>query len=132
MPYTLDNYFKAAKLKMPVSFAPFITFPEDKIPRKHQIKNLNRLLTNDYWGLYDDPGTGKTLTAHAFFLYWVSEGQKAIAVMPPNLTYQFQEELYNVYQGSDKYVSTHVLDQGPEKRRKLYAEWKKNKSWPLR
>lgn len=130
MTYTLDTYFKKAGLKNPIAFAPFITMNPQKIPMKHQVSGLNKLLTNEYWGLYDQPGTGKTLTSHAFFLYWVSEGQKTVAVMPPNLVYQFEEELYDVYQGADKYVTSHILDDNPVKRKKLYAQWKADKSWP--
>jgi len=130
MTYTLDTYFKKAKLKMTVPFAPYITINPEKIPRKHQVSGLNKLLTNDYFGLYDQPGTGKTLTVHAYAMYWISEGQKVIAVMPPNLVYQFREELFEVYQGAEKYIECHIYDQTPAKRRELYAQWKKKKSWP--
>lgn len=124
----LDDYFKAAKLKLTVPFAPYIElkFP----PRKHQISGLNKLLTNDKYGLYDKPGTGKTMIAHAYCLYWISEGQRCICVMPPDLVYQFQEELFEVYQGSSKFVNCHILNQSPVKRQKLYDQWTKDRSWP--
>ena len=130
MTYTLDSYFKAAKLKNPVPFAKYITMREDRIPMKHQVSGLNKLLTNDNFGLYDEPGTGKTLIVHAYAMYWISEGQHVLAIMPPNLVYQFKEELFEIYQGADKYLDCHILDQDPRKRKKLYAEWKKKDSWP--
>lgn len=127
---TLDDYFKKAKLKMTVPFAPFITIREDRHPRKHQVSGLNKLLTNDYYGLWDKPGTGKSLISHAFALYWISEGQRCIAVMPPNLVYQYEEELYAIFQGAEKYINSHILNDSPAVRKKLYAQWKKDKSWP--
>lgn len=130
MTYTLDSYFKAAKLKNPVPFAKYIEMDPEKLPMKHQVSGLNKLLRNDYYGLYDEPGTGKTMIVHAYGLYWVSEGQRVLCVMPPNLVYQFEEELYAIYRGSEKYVTSHILDDSPAKRRKLYSEWDDNDSWP--
>jgi len=130
MTYTLDTYFKKAKLKMTVPFAPFITIREDRLPRKHQISGLNKLLTHDNYGLYDSPGTGKSNISHAYALYWISEGQKVLAIMPPNLVYQYKEELFDIFLGADKYITMHILDQGPAKRKKLYAQWKQEDSWP--
>lgn len=130
MTYTLDSYFKDAKLKHPVPFAKYITMDPEKLPMKHQISGLNKLLKYDYYGLYDEPGTGKTMVAHAYGMFWISEGQKVLCLMPPNLTYQFEEELYAIYSGAEKYVTSHVLDEAPAKRRKLYEEWNKNDSWP--
>lgn len=130
MDYTLDSYFKAAKLKNTVPFAPYIVMRPDRIPMKHQVSGLNKLLTNDNFGLYDEPGTGKTLIVHAYAMYWISEGQKVLAIMPPNLVYQFKEELFDIYQGADKYLQCHILDQNPKQRRKLYADWEENDSWP--
>ena len=130
MDYTLQDYFKAAKLKHEVPFAKYIVMDPEKLPMKHQISGLNKVLKNDYYGLYDEPGTGKTMIVHAYGLYWISEGQKVLCVMPPNLVYQFEEELYAIYGGADKYVTSHILDDSPAKRRKLYAEWKDNDSWP--
>jgi len=130
MDYTLDDYFKAAKLKNTVPFAPYITMREDRIPMAHQISGLNKLLTNDNYGLYDEPGTGKTLIVHAYAMYWISEGQRVLAIMPPNLVYQFREELFDIYQGAHKYLECHILDQNPRQRRGLYQEWEANDSWP--
>lgn len=130
MTYTLDDYFKAAKLKNTVPFAPYITMRPDRIPMEHQVKGLNKLLTHDNWGLYDEPGTGKTLIVHAYAMFWISEGQKVLAIMPPNLVYQFKEELFGIYKGADKYLQCHILDQNPRQRRRLYQEWEANNSWP--
>lgn len=126
----LQDYFKAAKVKHPIPFADHIEINPDKLPRKHQISGLNRLLTNEHFGLYDKPGTGKTLIAHAYGFFWISEGQRVIAVMPPNLIYQFKEELTEVYLGADRFVKCHLLNQSPNKRDKLFTEWKAHKTWP--
>ena len=125
--YTLADYYKAAKLKNPISFAKFITMKYK--PRKHQVSGLNKLLTNDYYGLFDDPGTGKTMQSHAYSMFWASEGQKTIIVMPPNLLYQYEEEMFEVFQGSEKYFTTHILDDTPARRKILYATWDKE-GWP--
>ena len=125
---TLNDYYKAARLKLTVPFAPYInlSFP----PRKHQITGLNKLLTNDAYGIYDKPGTGKTMISQAWCLYWISEGQKCLAVMPPNLVYQYHDSLFEVFQNSEKFVHCHILNQSPTKRRQLYEQWQANKSWP--
>lgn len=124
----LHDYFNGAGLKLPVPFASYIDMAFD--PRLHQITGLNKVLTTDHYGLYDKPGTGKTLIAHAYSLYWISEGQRCLAVMPPNLVYQYHDELFEVYRGADKYVKCHILNQTPAKRKKLYEEWAADNSWP--
>jgi len=124
--YTLDDYYKAAGVEHTIAFAPHIGM--DKTPRPHQISGLNLALRNDKFGLFDDPGTGKTLIAHAFTMYWVSEGEKVLICMPPTLRYQYSESLHEEYPGSENYFSPVILDQGPKKREQLYKEWKEGRA----
>ncbi len=126
--YTLQDFFTAAGLINPVPFAPFITM--EKEPWASQVRNLNRLLTNERWGLYGQPATGKTMAAQAAALYWISEGNKVVCVMPPTLRYQFKEEFFSTFKGADRYVKFHIFEEGPAARRELKKQWSEFRQWP--
>ena len=126
--YTLQDFFTAAGLINPVPFAPFITM--EKEPWASQVKNLNRLLTHDRWGLYGQPATGKTMAAQAAALYWISEGNKCLCVMPPNLLYQFKDEFFGTFSGSDKFVRFNIFDDVPATRKTLKEQWSESRQWP--
>lgn len=81
------------------------------------------------FGLWDDPGTGKTLIALALMAAFVHWGNRVIVTMPPILLEQFKDTLKTW--GRDFYDTAHfhVLDQLPAKREKLYATWNAGK-WP--
>lgn len=121
MEYTLQDYFYAAKLRNPVAFAKYITLANT--PWQKQVEGLNRLLTSDRYGLLGQPATGKTLMAQAACLYWISEGYRCVCVMPPILLYQFEEEFRNVFCGVERYVTTHIFDDPPAKRRAQKEAW---------
>lgn len=126
--YTLQEFFTAAGLINPVPFAQFITM--EKAPWASQVRNLNRLLTNERWGLYGQPATGKTMAAQAAALYWISEGNKVVCVMPPTLRYQFKEEFFSTFKGADRYVKFHIFEEGPAARRELKKQWSEFRQWP--
>ncbi|WP_422451946.1 SNF2-related protein [Endozoicomonas sp. ALC066] len=128
MTYTLDDYFKDSGVKLTIPFAPYITMKFK--PRPDQVKALNQSVYYMRYLNASDPGTGKTVSAQAWGLYWISEGTRVLVVMPPALLYQFQQSFFDTYKGLDKYVSCHVLDEAPAKRQKLMDGWDKDSSWP--
>jgi SNF2 family DNA or RNA helicase len=136
-PQTLQEYFTSAGVKHPIAFAQHIDviLPELKEgvaskPMKHQKSGLTLCLANDRYALYDDPGTGKSLQSYAYILYWLSEGQKTVAVMPPVLLDQYVEEFFSTMRGADKYADALILNQSPAKRKELYKQWEKEGDCP--
>ena len=130
MTYTLQDYFTAVGLKNPVPFASGIEviLPElepgvPPAPMEHQISGLRLVIKYDRYGLYDDPGTGKSLQSYGYILYWKSEGQRTLAVMPPILLDQYADELFKTMCGADKVLTHHILRDSPKKREALYTEW---------
>lgn len=127
-PYTLDNYYKAAGLKFPVAFAKYVEMAFK--PRPDQVIGLRKAIENERFGLYDEPGVGKTVISQAYSAYWVSEGHKVVVVMPPVLLPQFEESFLTTFKGIEKYLQIHMTDQPKVKREKLFDEFDKNNSWP--
>ena len=121
--YTLQDYYKAAGLKHPIPFADYISLPFK--PWKNQISGLNKLLKYDSWGLYDDPATGKTLVAQAYSLFWVSEGQKVLWLMPPSLLGQWYESFYDNFQGLGNQANVELFNGTPAQRKKQVERWQK-------
>lgn len=95
-------------------------------PWRHQCDLVNRLLVFDRYGVYDEPGTGKTLPTLAAAIYNVLVGNRLVVVMPPALLFQIMLTIRAVFKNSGKYVSIHVYDQSPAKRRSLEADWSKD------
>lgn len=121
--YTLADALYEAKIKGAEKFQHIRLF---KIPRPHQIEGLRDTLRNKQWGLWDDPGTGKSLIAYMYATIAASRGSKTIALTKPGLVDQFAEEIYNEM---DVQMSVHALNQPPAERNKLYAKYKKQ-GWP--
>lgn len=109
---TLNDLLRDAGVNDDYGFAKEILIHPDRIPEPHQVKNLNRLLVHMYWGLFDEPGTMKTLPAQAWALYLMGHGQRVLAVMPPVVLDQFVEALHYTFIGSEVFP-VHILDQGP-------------------
>lgn len=112
-PMTLNDLYRQAGVQQDVSFAQQITMNPERVPMPHQVRNLNRILVNGYWGFFDDPGCGKTLPMQAAALYFSGHGIKTIALMPPVLKSQFKKELHSTFIGSDNAFTLHTLDEGP-------------------
>ena len=127
--YTLQDYYKAAGLKHPVAFAKHLQL--SFAPWKHQVVGLRRLLKYDTWGLYDDPATGKTLTAQAYSLFWVSEGQKVLWIMPPSLLGQWRESFSENFIGLDTQVNVEIFNGSPAKRKKQVERWQRGSVPPV-
>lgn len=126
-PYTLENYLTEAKVVQPASFARFLEMRFT--PRADQVVGLNRMLANTRFGLFDDPGCGKTIQLQAKAFQLIFEGNKVLALMPPVLLGQFVESMCEDFTGPERYISWHVLTQGPKKREELYQVWEQ-KGWP--
>lgn len=126
--YTLDDFLKAALVPRPAAFAKFMEMPWQ--PRQDQVVGLNRKLCNNRFGLFDDPGCGKTVQIQAFALQMVADGNNVLLLMPPVLLGQFVASLRETFTEPERYVSWHVLTQGPAKRKELYALWQKSGEWP--
>ncbi len=93
---------------------------------RHQTDLLNRLLRFDRYGVYDEPGCGKTLPTMAAVIYNGLIGNKLAVVMPPALLFQIQNTLRAVFRGADRHISWVCLNKGPAQRDKLIGEWKAN------
>ena len=138
--YLLSDMFTAAGIKDIPASANYIEvrLPPDfddeegrwNKPRPDQIGVLNMAMKSQRFGNYSEPGVGKTVVAQALGLYWIFSGERCLVVMPPILLYQFKESLSETFYGSDKFVYSHVLDDEPAKRSKLFAKWKEENSWP--
>ena len=96
---------------------------ESIAPREFQVSDLGHLLRHPRWGLFSDPGTGKSLTMHAIMLYYIGHGERVLCLMPPVLIPQFTHALFDTFDGSKDYVTSVNLTLPPGKRDKLIAEW---------
>lgn len=125
--YTLEDYLLEAKVPRPAPFAKYLEM--SFTPRADQVVGLNRMLVNDRFGLYDDPGTGKTIQLQAKAMQLVAEGNKVMMLMPPVLLGQFVESLCEDFTNPERYLSWHVLRETPKHRETLFNLWDA-KGWP--
>lgn len=109
---TLNDVLKQAGVKDNNAWADGILMHPERIPEPHQIRNLNYLLVNMYWGLFDEPGTMKTLPVQAWAMYLAAHGNKVLCIMPPVLTDQFIEALHFTFIGSERF-HVHKMEQDP-------------------
>lgn len=131
-PYTLDTMFKEAGIADTIPFAPFIPmqFKGDSTrPYKVQVQNLALAYHHNWWALYWEPGTGKTLVAQALSLLYIGTGNKVLVVTLASLIYQFKEDLEFTFQGIGKYVAPEIFDYGPKEKSKRFEEFDRN-GWP--
>lgn len=122
-PYTLEDFLLDARVTRAPSFAKYLTMAFQ--PRHDQVVGLNRTLVNNRFGLFDDPGCGKTVQMQAKAMHMISEGNNVLMLMPPVLLGQFVESLCETFTGPERYISWHVLQEGPEKRQRIFAEWQR-------
>lgn len=131
--WTLQRYFESAGIHETFPSASKIVIKDDKgkyrTPFDHQISGLNKSVANVRYGLFDEPGCGKTMPAQAMGMYYNFLGNQTVVIMPPVLLEQFEESLYQIFDGSERFFSCHILNQPPKKRVDLYADWN-NTGWP--
>jgi SNF2 family DNA or RNA helicase len=133
MTYTLHNYLSEAGVSgtpdwcksIPVELPPAFDDPEQKPskPRADQVVALHRAIKLPVFGLYNEPGTGKTVVAQALCAYWTTQKEQSVVVMPPILLYQFYESLYETFKGLEDHVSAHIFCQSPKDRERLKEAW---------
>lgn len=128
---TLNEYLKLAGVERPVAFGDYldIQLPFGGLPRDYQVTGLNQALKNHWFGLWDDPGLGKTLVSQAWTCYWVSEGYKVIVLTLSNLIGQYIDDFTETFPGIEKYLSIERFNYDVAKRKKLEAQWE-DKGWP--
>lgn len=126
---TLHHYFVKAGVRENLPFAMKIRMNPDKSPWKWQVTGLNQALGFPRFGLYDDPSVGKTLVSQAFAMYMAGYGNKVVVIMPPILLDQFTESFLEWFPNYQDVFNLHVLDEGPAKRAKLFAQWRMF-GWP--
>lgn len=136
---TLKHYYEKAGVS-PIPewadeiFLLFYDSEEDKytsfVPRPHQLSGLREALKRPRFGIYDDPGTGKTAIIQAYCILQCYLGNKCVVVMPPKLLGQFEESLNITFYGIEKRVSFYLLEESVKKSRELISEWKQSESLP--
>ena len=135
MAYTLADFYSDAGVREEIHFAKHIEVElrdaEGNLckPRPDQIVGLNKCLRNERFGLFDEPGTGKTVISQAYALFYIAQGNKCLVVMPPILLTQFEESFKTTFVNSEKFMDLHILDDDPAKRAKLFEKWDASK-WP--
>lgn len=72
---------------------------------------------------------GKTIQLQAKEMQLISQGNKCLLLMPPVLLGQYVESLCESFQEPERYISWHVLQEGPKQREVLYKLWNATE-WP--
>ena len=126
---TLHHYLVKAGVRENLDFAMGIKMNPEMTPRKWQVSGLNQALSFPRFGLYDDPGCGKTLPAQAYALYMAGYGNKVVVLMPPILLEQFEESFLDTFPNYQDYFNLHVMDDNPAQRKKLFKKWRAH-GWP--
>lgn len=98
-------------------------------PFPHQMDDLKALANNTRFGLFGDPGTGKTFPAQAHAVLMAALGNKVVFTMPPKLIRQFQDELHEFFQGIGEHLTVDHLDRGAVQKAKLIDRWDAQ-GWP--
>jgi SNF2 family DNA or RNA helicase len=106
-----------------------ITLDGDYLPFEHQYNGTNLCCEFDRAGLFDEAGTGKTMSLHMTALYRIGCGNKVIALMPPALLRQFYEELHNKFVGVEKFISAELFQGTKPQRQKMIDRYEKE-GWP--
>lgn len=104
-------------------------FQMPRTPRVCQLEAVDLMLSNHRYGIFDEPGVGKTMPAQIVSLVHASVGNKCLIVMPPVLLKQFEEKLDSDFPDIRQYFSWHIVKEPPAKRQKFYAKWEE-KGWP--
>lgn len=132
---TLQEYYERSGVRKTPDFAKdiLVTIRDGEgnpsQPRKDQCAGLNLSLRFNRFGLYDDPGVGKTVISQAYGIYRVWEGNKCLVLMPPVLLYQFLDSFTETYPGIENHLTFHVFDEDPLEREILEGQWNET-GWP--
>lgn len=108
-----------------IPWSTVVKLPEGFVPFPHQLAGTNLLCRHERAALYDQTGTGKTVSLQAYALYRAGEGHKVIGLMPPVLLTQFYESLHDTFLGIKHYVKVRILKGPPAKRKAMFDQWSK-------
>lgn len=125
--HTLADVFAAVGCVGEVPNASSIEMKRSLMP--HQVGDVRETLADERFGIFNDPGTGKTFPAQVCALYYALYGNRVLLVMPPILLEQFRDELGKNFSGWEQHAEYWILDAAPAKRQKLFEQWNKG-SWP--
>lgn len=118
--WTLERLYLASGFTSIPAFAKYVNLLYS--PYKIQIEGLTLAYADDWYGLYDEPGVGKTNIAQALAIYHIANGNKVVAVTLPTLCYQFEEQFHSEFEGIGKYVPIEVMDYSPAKRKDRFEK----------
>ncbi len=121
-----DLMLAAGVLDTPAWFA---EIPVPHWPFPHQMEDLKCLSQNIRFGLFGDPGTGKTFPAQIHGVLMAALGNKVVYVMPPKLIRQFQGEFGEFFPGLDAHLTIDHLDIGAVQKAKRLERWDRD-GWP--
>lgn len=115
--WTLEGYLNMAGLpEVPAPlkgiYMPEEMFDEPFRVEPHQITGLNAMLRHERFGLYDEPGVGKTLPAMAYAAAMAAHGNKTVLVMPPVLVWQMWDAFDVFFPGLKERFKFHWLKEG--------------------
>lgn len=132
----LNEYLKLAGVERPLAFGDYveIKLPDANgglsgVPRDYQVTGLHLSLKNHWYGLWDDPGTGKTVVSQAWAIYWATEGYRTIVLTLSNLIGQYMDDFFETFEGIEKFMTVDRFNYEPKKRRVLEEGWDQN-GWP--
>lgn len=105
--------------------------PLPRVPYPTQVEGVSAFLQQEspQFGLWDDPGTGKTLVAIALMALYAPWGNRFVVLMPPILLEQLGKTLKTWGMDFIAKHKVHMLSEGPAKRANLYKHWDTH-GWP--
>lgn len=130
----LSEMFEAAGITEYVPWSKEITVAPDGNPafnpRSYQITGLNHMAAFlPRCGIFDDPGTGKTLQLQAFNLWMTGLGNSGVVLMPPNLVPQYRASFYRDFQGLEEFVKIGTIH-GDRDQRQRQIDLYQDEGWP--
>lgn len=124
---TLAGYFEAAGIAQYAEWSECIELFE--VPFPHQIEGLRRLAIDPRFGLYDEPGCGKTFPLQAYMAWLCQLGNRCVAIMPPTLVTQFERSYRHNLRGIEQHLQIEIYAGAVPERRKLLDRWNDTR-WP--
>lgn len=128
---TLGQVFTNAGVQAPPESFGITVVPDPNDPSKqtrpHQLTGLRNSLEQGSYGLWDDPGTGKSLISYLRTAHGILTGKKVLAVMPPGLSWQYLLKFNEQIKGHG--FTGKVMDLGPSGRQYEFTKYNVH-GWP--
>ena len=93
-----------------------VTLPDDYLPFQHQYEGINLCCIHNRAALWDEAGTGKTLSIQASALWYVGHFNKVVVLTKPTLLDQFYADFFKTFKGIEHYVDIDILRGDPKQR----------------